>query len=121
MVSDAKNGHYNSQNGTGAKGGGTPRMRRGMQLLAKTIEAGNMTPDELIANLRWAQRLKNDKSIAERVRMRAGELEAKIQLALLSAAVDLDKMERLESEDATERVETFDVRVPRVSRLGGDE
>lgn len=124
MVSNGKNGAYNSQE-SGGGFRGTPtrtRTRLGMKLIQRQVEALESTPQDMAEALAHAKDLANNKNTNERTRVRAIELVASICRAAAAMGVDLDKMERLESEDATERVESREVtvRVPKVGRISDE-
>lgn len=124
MVSNGKNGVYNLQDSDGGLRGAV-RTRRGMQHLQRDVEAGKpgaIAKAQAHADAVLAAVDAGEIKLGSRAHLRAIALMTAIGSATARNAVDLDKMERLEHGDATDRVESREVTVtvPKVGRLSDD-
>lgn len=120
------NGHAATLNGGALGGGVTPGGRSSLRLLQTLVSKGQSVLDnDFEAMLAFARNLRDDKDASDRDRLRANELIATITAKAADKAVDLDKIERLDTggdtERATLRVMYTDEASVKASRLHGME
>ncbi|TPV94852.1 MAG: hypothetical protein B7733_13020 [Myxococcales bacterium FL481] len=103
-------------------GGGTggryaTRTRKGMAMLQRMVEAGGMAPEDLQRAKAFAQSIIELENASVRDKLRANELVMAISKHTAAMGIELERLERLDAGEATERVEQHTVTVPKVARL----
>lgn len=100
MIQSGNNGNGN---GMGGKGGGM-QSRTQLRLLRKLVEKADVLLEEdFEKTVEFAQNVRGDENASKRDRIRATELLNAIVKMGAQAAVDSDKIERLDEGQATER------------------
>lgn len=83
-----------------------------MRLMQSLIRAGHMAADALPECLAFAQGVMDNPNSSDRDRLRASELINAVAFKAADVAVDADKIDRLNSGQATENVSVFQVVIP---------
>lgn len=107
------NGHLSGR-APGGQGGAkrTLECRQSLVYLQSLIRVGQLAVEDLPKTIEFARNVRDAKDATHRDRARAEALLKDVAKLAMEAVVHADKIERLDSGQATDRVEVFDVSIP---------